>query len=150
MTTTITRQDCLVLPYVATTERKAEMFATAIEMLIWPHVETEVFQDGGKWAVAVVEGMEHIGNPDENQSILAAFTLLLRFDFAESTGDMDTIGVTLEESANNQEALTLRARRTFRIENKLDAILTALVGNEGAKAPEGSGSESPRPEPATT
>lgn len=132
MTTTLTRQDCLVLPYVATTERKAEMFANAIDALCAPFVETEVFEDGGQWVVAVVKGMDAIDDPVNNERIVCAFILVLYFDLTDGHGDISCIAESLDDIPPLQKALAKRARRAFRIEDKLDAILTALVGSERA------------------
>jgi hypothetical protein len=139
--TTITnaRQDCLVLPYVATTERKAEMFADAIDALFCPRVETEVFEDGGRWGIAVIEGMDEIADPIKDERIVGVAILLTHFDIVESTGEvmfLDDPGrrISYQDIPAALEPLTVRARRAFRIEDKLDAILTALVGTEGAKA----------------
>lgn len=109
------------------------MLADALEAVFCPRVKAEVVEDGGQWGVVIVEGMEQVGNPDENESVLAVFSLLLHFDLADGTGEISTVGDSLEEFAANQAALTRRARRQFRIEDKLDRILVALDGTGKAE-----------------
>ncbi len=128
MTTTFTRQDCLVLPYAATTERKAEMFANAIEVLFAPLVETEVFQDGGNWGVAVTKGMDNIDDPLNNERVVSAQILVMMFDLSEGHGEIDCLADRHTDIPPLHKALTRRARRTFRIEDKLDRILAKLDG----------------------
>lgn len=150
MTTTITRQDCLVLPYVATTEAKAEMFADALEEVFLHDITAEVFADGEKWGVAVTEGMAGISDPLNDERIVSVVILLAQYDLIDGDGDLDCLAEgTPSKIPAALGMLTKRARRSFRIEDKLDAILTALVGTEGAKAIECSASESRRPELAT-
>jgi hypothetical protein len=141
MTATTVRQDCLVLPYLATSEPKAEMFADAFEALFCPGVEVEVFADGGTWGVAVVKGMDRIDDPLNNAQIVSAFTLVMNFNLEEGTGDINCVTQSLDDIPLLHKALTKRARRAFRIEDKLaridaklDAVLTALVGDEAAKS----------------
>ena len=110
------------------------MFADAIDVLFAPCVETEVFEDGGKWVVVVTKGMNQIDDPVNNQRVVSAFILVMMFDLSEGHGDIDCLGEMLVDIPPAQKALTHRARRAFRIEDKLDAILTALVGTEGARA----------------
>lgn len=125
-TVVCTRQDCMVLPYVATTERKAEMFADAIDALFAPCVETEVFEDGGKWGVAVIKGMDAVDDPINNQRIVSAFILVMMFDLSEGHGDIDCIAELLKDIPPAQMALTRRARRSFRIEDKVNRIIARL------------------------
>jgi hypothetical protein len=142
---TITRQDCLVLPYVATSEDKAGQFAAAVETIFFYRskkglVETEIFEDGGKWCVAVVKGMKAIDDPVDDEFVTNAAAITMEFDLVENSDDLDHIADMIIDIPPAQEALTKRARRAFRIEDKLaaldaklDAVLTALVGSEGAK-----------------
>ena len=145
MTTTDTRQDCLVLPYLCETEDKAEQFADAIEVLFCPSVSAEVFEDGGKWGVAIVEGKNRITDPINNERIVSAVILFSSFDcnYNRDTGDIECLEQgSLEAIPAAQEALTHRARRQFRIEaelatqsQKLDKILVAVCqGNASALA----------------
>jgi hypothetical protein len=134
------KRDCLVLPYLATSEAKAQMFADAIEALFCPGVEVEVFEDGGTWGVAVVKGMDRIDDPLNNAQIVSAFTLVMLFDLEEGTGDIDCVVQSLDDIPPLHKALAKRARRTFRIEDelnrigfKLDAVLAALIGSEATK-----------------
>lgn len=128
-TTTYTRQDCLALPYACSTEAKAEMFADALETVFLWGVEAEVFEDGGKWFVAIEKGMDRISDFIEDERITAVVLILMRFDLADDTGDIESIadGCMDKIPAANRE-LTRRARRAFRIEEKLDRILAKLDG----------------------
>jgi hypothetical protein len=140
MTATMPQQDFLVLPYAVTSEAKAQMFAAAVEELELNRIETKIFEDCGKWFVAVTKGMEYLGNPID-VSIDTAAVLLMRFDFVKGGGDdLECIADTISDIPPAQEALAKRARRVFCIEDrmnalevKLDAVLAALVGSEAAK-----------------
>jgi hypothetical protein len=153
--TTITnaRQDCLVLPYVATTEAKAEQFADALELVFLWNIKVDVFRDGGEWGVAVVDGADLIDDSLEDRRIVSAALLLGNTGGIRSLDDHKQ--VSMDDIPAEQAALTERARRAFRIEDriaeierKLDAVLTVLVGPEGAKAVESDPNRRLRPEPA--
>lgn len=128
-TTAYARQDCLALPYACSTESKAEQFADALEVAYLWGVTAEVFEDGGKWFVAIEKGMDRVDDPSEDERITAIVLLLMTFDLADNTGDIKSIAEGSREKipAANRE-LTQRARRAFRIEEKLDRILAKLDG----------------------
>jgi hypothetical protein len=135
--TTITnaRQDCLVLPYVAETEAKAEMFADALELIFLWDIKVEVIQDGGEWGVAVVDGADLIDDSLEDKRIVSAAILLNSFDLADNTGGIRSLEdhkqVSMDDIPAEQKALTHRARRVFRIEDKLDRILSHFERDNG-------------------
>jgi hypothetical protein len=141
MTATTVRQDCLVLPYLATSEPKAEMFAAAVEVLFACCVKTKVFEDGGQWGVVVVEGANEIGDPIDNERVDDAASLATSFDLIESSGHIDCVAEMRHNIPSAYKALAKRARRAFRIEDKLnkldvklDAVLAVLIGDEAAKS----------------
>lgn len=125
-TTKTAIQDYLILPWTATSEGKAKQFASAIEELFAPFTKARVFEDGDKWGIAVVEGMKNIGDPINDRQIIAAVILLSSFDISHVAGEIYCVAENLDELPKVHKGLAQRARRQFRIEDKLDAILAAL------------------------
>lgn len=133
---TVPCSNCLALPYLASSEEKAEQLADALEAVFMWDIRVETFEDGGRWGVAVVEGMEEIADPLTDDRIVSTVILLSNFDLADSTGSVVCIEEIDKDLPAAQTALTRRARRRFRVESKLDAILTALVGVDDKRAVE--------------
>lgn len=132
MTTTNARQDCLALPYLASTEAKAWEFADALECVYINDIKVDVFDCGNKWGVVVIEGAQHIGDIVYDWRIASLVILLSQYDLTESTGDIETVGNSVYDIPPIQRQLTRRARRQFRIEDKLDAILGRLEAQQEA------------------
>ena len=133
---TVPRSDCLALPYLTSSEEKAEQLADALEVVFMWDIQVETFEDGGRWGVVVVEGMERITDPLNDERIVSTVVLLSNFDLTERTDSVVCIEEIEKDLPAAQEGLTRRARRRFRVEDKLDCILTALVGVDGKRAME--------------
>lgn len=122
-----TRQNSLAVPYVTSSEGKAEDLADAIEVLFSPCIKTDVFAHGDHWCVAIVEGMDSVGDLMKDERFLAAVTLLSYFDFAKGTGDIQCVADLLDDVPAAQNALTKRAQRAFLVDDKLNSILARLA-----------------------